>query len=710
MKRVLDHTPSWAVVPVSVLGATCLLALAHTLMGSGTPPVARHESPSALSDPSPQLLPRMDSKVTGSANALDDLTNEDAVDSTRRLASSDADSVLAPTDKRRWVNTGWHPMNSDHALPARPVALVSTDAYIPQARMVAPAPRYGSSVPEWNEMPLVAPAEELPDPADSASPSLVNSLFGPPSMPEPDEEIPEPLPPSLAPLPPIESTRAHADDLATVENPVAETATEPMDDALILLPPVETNLLVPADSSPWGLDREPETNPLATEEALVSLPPVEMPEELPFDVSPWETADAELEPVIVAPEEIAIPLPPVDSIVTDSRVEHGMPTLIPLPPVEPRLLDFQGSLAIAMIEGLFQPIETAPKPNPNEQEHTTGEPADVPLEVADDEPTPVIANEAEEAPLPLPPVVKDAENVASASTEPEGPGHYSRSWELELIARQADKHSRRGFELASKKAQFSARLEFTRALRVMAQGLDTEFQTNRHSQALAAGLRALTEAEDFLPKDGHLEAELDLEVIAGAHRTPILHEADVEEMTPLATIQKYHAFAQEKLAESVASEVAGSMALCGLGKLHIAIANQHRGDGIAAATTKAMVLLQAALIASPGNHMAANELGVLLARNSRYGDARRAFEHSIAACPTAEAWRNLALTCEQLGDMDAAYEAAQQTLALRGNSTGKTSLAPSRHGAIRWVPPTELAKTSAGMRTASAAKPSQRPR
>ena len=214
----------------------------------------------------------------------------------------------------------------------------------------------------------------------------------------------------------------------------------------------------------------------------------------------------------------------------------------------------------------------------------------------------------------------------------------------------------------------------------------------------------LVEAEDFLPKDGHLEAELDLAVIAGAHRTPVLREGDAKELTPLAAIQKYHTFAQEQLANAVGKEMAGSMALYGLGKLHIAIGDQQRGDGIASACPKAMAMLQSALIASPANHMASNELGVLFASNGRPVEARAAFEHSVVAHPTAEGWRNLALTCERLGKMDEAYRAAQETLALRDKPNGKTSsVTASSRGSVRWVSPATLADTGGSQQTASTA-------
>lgn len=760
MKRVLDQTPPWAVIPVSVLGASLLLALAHHVLDSGTPPVAKHPSVAALGDPSPQLLPCMEREAAGSAKALDALTTREGVESRCCLASSDAVSVLPPIDVSGRGNAGWHPMNSIGATAARPVALVSTDGYASQARMVEPSPRYGMNVSEWNEMPLIAPVEEVHEPVESSPHGLINSLFLPPgptsshqqvepstsdvSSPTVVEEVWEGLPtlsePLLTvetsdvdpaapiretaepvlPLPPVESSLPKQDEVATAEDfeGPAESVQEPTSGGLLPLPPVElgqTGLfeLPPAEA----LEIPAESAPDTMDGVLVPLPPVEMAQDAPFELPPTEDSEDLVESTPDTMVDVLVPLPPVESSVVETGVDEGEPVLTPLPPVEPRLLVPGEPLAIAMVEGLFERVDREPGANPeqkpvmdgNGDDKTSGDPRDV----QEGEGTQAGVDN-EETPQPLPLVVRGEEGqVAEASAsvgEAFSARQYERSWELELIAREADKHSRRAFELANKRAYFSARLEFTRALRIIAQGLDTERGTSRYSRALAAGLRALEEAEDFLPKDGHLEAELDLAVISEAHRTPLLRDCDVSATTPLAAIQQYHTYAQEKLAEAVGREVAGSMALCGLGKLHIVISNQQRGDGIAAARSKAMVLLQASLIASPGNHMASNELGVLLARNSRHAEARRAFEHSVAAHPTAEAWRNLALTCEQLGEMDEAYRAAQQTLALRGNSKGKTPATASSRGSIRWVSPAELSRSGGTLRTASASGTSGRAR
>ena len=102
----------------------------------------------------------------------------------------------------------------------------------------------------------------------------------------------------------------------------------------------------------------------------------------------------------------------------------------------------------------------------------------------------------------------------------------------------------------------------------MAQGLDAESGTPAHSRALAAGLTALKEAQDFLPKGGKLEADLDLPTIVASHRTPVLKGAPAGSLLPLVALKAYFTFAQAQLSQAAGHEVAGSMALYALGKLH----------------------------------------------------------------------------------------------------------------------------------------------
>ena len=270
-----------------------------------------------------------------------------------------------------------------------------------------------------------------------------------------------------------------------------------------------------------------------------------------------------------------------------------------------------------------------------------------------------------------------------------------RSRDLELIARQADMHTRRGFALAGRGACFSARAEFVMALRILAQGLDAERQTGTHSRALAAGLTALKEAGDFVLTGSRLEADLDVPGIVAGHRTPVLKQAPSESLPPLTALRCYFTFAQEQLAVAAGRELAGSTALYGLGNLHRALAAR-RGSTVRAAMPKAMVFYQAALLVRPENYMASNELGVLLARAGRCEEARVALEHCVSVCRESAAWHNLAVVYRQLGRTGLAQEADRQCQAIRQAETARRKRrAPTSAHRVRWVDPSTFAGSDA---------------
>jgi tetratricopeptide (TPR) repeat protein len=267
------------------------------------------------------------------------------------------------------------------------------------------------------------------------------------------------------------------------------------------------------------------------------------------------------------------------------------------------------------------------------------------------------------------------------------PAYAWRSPDLELIAREADMHTRRGFALAGRGAYFSARAEFIAALRLLAQGLDAQYETRLHSRALAAGLTAVKEAGDFIPAGSRLEADLDLPSLVAAHRTPVLQDAPSESLTPLVALRSYFTFAQEQLAAAAGREIAGSMALHGLGNLHRALARQ-RGGLVQAAEPKAMVFYQAALLVCPDNYMASNELGVLLAQAGRHEAARITLEHSVSVCEQPAGWYNLAVVYRQLGQAEWAWQAYHRSRAIGGGeAAGGATSSPASGQQVRWADP-----------------------
>jgi tetratricopeptide (TPR) repeat protein len=262
-----------------------------------------------------------------------------------------------------------------------------------------------------------------------------------------------------------------------------------------------------------------------------------------------------------------------------------------------------------------------------------------------------------------------------------------RSEQLERIAQQADRQIRRGFELAGRGAYFAARSEFIKALRLLAEGLDTEHQTEAHSRSLALALAAMSEAADFIPAGSRLEGDLKLRAIIEGHRTPVLKNAATENLTPLSALKCYFTFAQEQLAAAAGSEVAGSMALCALGKLHAALAGPHENN-VRAAEAKAVAFYQAALLVYPQNYMAANDLGVLLARCGDYREAEGALKYSLSIHPQSTSWHNLAVVYRQQGQPASARQALWRwQAATEAEIARRKALRNPPNESVRWVDP-----------------------
>ncbi len=287
-----------------------------------------------------------------------------------------------------------------------------------------------------------------------------------------------------------------------------------------------------------------------------------------------------------------------------------------------------------------------------------------------------------EAPTPAPP---------PARLPVTGPLH---SESMEKIALQSDQQIRRGFALANRGAFFAARAEFTAALRLTAQGLDDQRNTTVHSQALSAGLTALKEAQDFIPADGKLEGELDLQAIITGHRTPVAKGIPADQLQAMRALKQYFTFAQEQFALAAGQEVSGSMALAALGKTHAALAGKPNPE-IIAPEAKAIVFFQAALLVCPKNYMAANDLGVLLAHNGDYTGARRLLEHSVLVCRCSENLYNLGVVYRQAGQLRLAELALEKArLAKAAENARQKHGSLSADGRVEWVDSSALAESA----------------
>lgn len=295
---------------------------------------------------------------------------------------------------------------------------------------------------------------------------------------------------------------------------------------------------------------------------------------------------------------------------------------------------------------------------------------------------------SEVSPVGSGPTIEVPEAAVSPSTFPYAPAPTNLSARL-LPAVQG------AYALAQRGAIAAARTEFIQVLRRIAQAKDAAHGTGLHSQALAEGLRALDEAQDFVPAGAQLEAELNVAIVSSSHRTPVVRERD-DKLLPHQAVALYHTYAEQRLTIAVDGEQAGSMALYGLGKAHARAAE--RDDDLHAMRC-AMTMYLAALGACPTNHLASNELGVLLYRNGHAGEAAKRFEQAINLAPTSTNYHNLAIAQQKIGlsGPAAANEAESQRLATLERARGDRS----RRAGVEWVTPQAMSGIAPGNELAS---------
>jgi tetratricopeptide (TPR) repeat protein len=263
-----------------------------------------------------------------------------------------------------------------------------------------------------------------------------------------------------------------------------------------------------------------------------------------------------------------------------------------------------------------------------------------------------------------------------------------------------------GRQLAERGAYFAARQEFLQVLRMIARARDAKMDNPIHLRALAEGLRAMDEAEDFVPRGTVLEANIDLKMITSSHRTslrrmspesdeskdqsPETEESMIEspesgQLMPQQYISRYFHYAQLRLSEAVAGEPSGSMALHALGKVthHQAELEPERYP---LAHRRAFTYQQAALLAHGQNHLAAHELGVLLADSGHYIEAQRLLLEVASRQPHPTVYRNLAKVQIKLGNLQLA-EANMRLAEQQANPEDQ------KDRLVRWISPAEFVKT-----------------
>ncbi len=250
----------------------------------------------------------------------------------------------------------------------------------------------------------------------------------------------------------------------------------------------------------------------------------------------------------------------------------------------------------------------------------------------------------------------------------------------------AKKKIQHAYAMASRGALYVARQKLIEVLRMISQSKDAQQGTPERTKALAAGLRALREAEDFAPQGTQLEAELDITVLCASHRTPLAKQSKTTNLLPRLMMDRYFRYAQLQLAMSVAGEPAGSMALHALGKLNCQL-GRVEPEKNRLADRHAIAYQQAALLAHNQNHLAAHELGVLLASSGHFAEAEQLLKQVAARESNAVVYRNLARVQEELGQ-------PEQALASRDFARQLSHQGATGTNNVHWVPTEQFAQGS----------------
>ena len=255
----------------------------------------------------------------------------------------------------------------------------------------------------------------------------------------------------------------------------------------------------------------------------------------------------------------------------------------------------------------------------------------------------------------------------------------------EGVLTKAIQHIEYGKALARRGAVFGAKNEFHNALRLIAQAVDYQNNSQAYSESLYKAMVALKEADDFYRAQGENDGRVDVDSIARHHESRILSVAQMREMNCVSAMQEYYNFIQRNFAVAGGKSIVASEAMFCLGKLYV-MKGKDIVEGSPLDNAKAIVHHRAALECNQRNYKSANELAVLLAKTGRLDQAKNLLVHSLKIQQVPQAWENLAFIHEQLGEHDLAQMAYTEFRRMMS--------APPSTQQIKWVSPEQFAAGS----------------
>lgn len=246
----------------------------------------------------------------------------------------------------------------------------------------------------------------------------------------------------------------------------------------------------------------------------------------------------------------------------------------------------------------------------------------------------------------------------------------------------ASRHLSAAAQFASHRALAAANVELESALRTLAAGADASNEKPVQVNQLGAAMRALTEAEDFLPGSAATQSGQSAREIALRHRTSVVRLQD-RDIPATDAVEIYFSFAQQSILNSVGHSRLSSEILYQLGKVY----TESHGTSVVvtrAPAARATLFHETALRIDPANYKSANELAVLLAKVGQWQSAKSYLLHSLSVKQLPEAWINLAKVHEHLGETGLAQRARHEYQLLAQHPTATTQ------AAVQWVAPQQF--------------------
>ena len=251
----------------------------------------------------------------------------------------------------------------------------------------------------------------------------------------------------------------------------------------------------------------------------------------------------------------------------------------------------------------------------------------------------------------------------------------------------ASRHLSAATQFASHRALAAANAELESALRTLAAGADASSEQPMQVNQLGAAMRALSEAEDFLPGAAATQSGQSAREIARRHRTSVVRLQD-RNIPATDAVEIYFSFAQQSILNSVGHSRLSSEILYQLGKVY----TESSGTTVSvtrAPAARATLFHETALRIDPTNYKSANELAVLLAKAGQWHRAKSYLLHSLTIKQLPEAWFNLAKVHDQLGETGLAQRARHEYQLLAQQPATATQ------AAVQWVAPQQFEAAAA---------------